>query len=214
METGGLSQPKNLENNSTNAKIVEEVFKKYHQDLIRWCISRLIKSGLVDNLKMDAEEIVSYLYERLLRSKKNIDLTRDDKEIQALLKINIRQAVSHYLEWIKANKRNPSGGFISLDEALDQEDDGEQLTDDIEKHLGEPVNKKENEEMYDALELALLELEKKDQRLGEIVKKKYPEGRQNIDIAKDYNITYQRVGQLTEDALAKIRASMLHKIGE
>lgn len=193
----------NIENGFTNketserAHTLEEVFKKYHKDLIKWCIGKLhnqyprIKSP---NLKSDAEEIVAGAYETLLKSKNPIDLKREEEEVRSYLGILLASEIIHYINKIKRQKRIPPESLVPLEEVLGGKEEGSLSPKEEEQNFTKILTKE-----------ALAQLEKKDKRSAEIIKARYLEGMTIKEIADIYDVSTTRIRQIEEEALEYIR---------
>lgn len=185
-------------------KILEEVFKKYHKKLIQWCRFKLLKRYgiLLSDTQSDAEDVVAYVYEELLRGKTTIDLSRSDTEISGFLNKALDYAISNFIDQRKAEKRNPKGGVVSLEEIIGDKDE-EELPATLKQYFAERPDEKE--EMYSEIEAALSRLESRDKKMADIIRKRYREGKSDSEIAEDYNETKANIHSRRKKAEAIIR---------
>lgn len=218
METqGGATAPKRSVETSERSKIVEEVFKRYHKNLIYWCIRKLntkrfehgMSSGDVES---DSQEIVAYLYERLVKNETPIDLTRSEGEIRSFLNKALEQAIANFIRNQTASKRSPEGGLVSFEALLN--DNGEEnlpikskLTSG--KYENEEVEKKE---MQGKIEQAISMLASRNQKMADIIRKSYQEEKGDEEIAKEYGSFRQDIFKLRKKAEKIIRNIVNGKI--
>jgi len=216
MEMSGLNTPleKPKETIDDKSEAVAEVFKRYHKELIRWCMSRLNRISLKkiyvsSNPKSDAEEVVALVYQNLLASKNSVDLTRSDPEIVAFLNIILDHEMNHYVSKMKTQKRIPQAEMTSQEE-LSGEDE-ENIPVELKKYFTKQANTEEENNNHLAVESALLELEKKDERMANIIRQRYMLGETQKEAAKHNGITPARVGQIEQSALEKLKRLLKNK---
>lgn len=194
--------PEKPTENSERNQIVEQVFEKYHKDLIYWCEFKLNLRRVGFNPRSDAEEIVAIVYERLLKGEKTIDLTRSEPEIRAYLNVCLDNAITSFVEKSKRKKTIPPENLISLDETLEKKE-RENLLDKLKQQFFQSANNKE--ELHAKIDRAIVKLEELDPKMADIIKKKYKEGKTTREIGTIYGVTRQRIAQIEKEALKKIR---------
>jgi len=223
METPkGITSERPSRETSERNRIVEQVYRKYHEDLMRWCKHKFQKIHFrSDNPKRDAEEIIADLYEKLLTDKKPIDLTRSDADIRGFLNIALNYAIGSFDRRRAAKKRNPEGGeesLISLEKTLGEGGeenlalplDSEGNDEREERDAAIDVEGNEEQEKRDAaidVEQALTRLGEKNKRLAGIMKQRHLLGKTLQEVGDSYGVTRERIRQLEERALEKMRNS-------
>src|SRR6185369_13931389 len=163
--------------------VIEEIFKRYHKDLVVWCKFKLMKKGIKQGRY--AEDIVMQLHHRMLTRKGEIDLTRDEMEIRRFLNMALDSQIKEFIEKSSAKKRAPEGGLESLDEIRQEGGDEEDLDKSLQEYFLMPEND-EREEMYDKIEKAMSTLRENEK---DVIIKIYKEGKTPKEIAKDYGVT-------------------------
>ncbi|MDR3519694.1 MAG: sigma-70 family RNA polymerase sigma factor [Candidatus Pacebacteria bacterium] len=191
------------------SELLAEVFKRYHKDLIKWCIARLNKltikgSRISNNLKSDAEEIVADVYKVLLTDKNPIDLNRTDAEIGKFLNIVLDQAVIHYVRKITAQKRFPRGGFVSTEE-ITEENDEEELLEKLKEYFTQKTDDTIEDGRWPMIKDALVELEKQDKQQVDMIRALYQEGHTLEEIGKSYGFSRENARQRIKRGLNKIK---------
>jgi len=208
MEMPKINTPKEPEKtkeiNDRN-EAVTEVFKKYHKDLIKQCIKMLEKNDqyISNNRESDAEEIIAYLYEKLLTTENPIDLSRGKSQISWYLYAALDNALHVFLTSKKTQKRIPKEKQVSIEETIDGNEEK-----NMPLELREFFIEKNNEEDDDKLriiESALLQLKEKYPRMEDIIRRRYELGETLEKIGKDYKITRSGVEQIEKQALEKLR---------
>ena len=191
------------------AKIVEEIFRKYHKQLINWCKFKLLKRNPADTLGIDAEDVVAYVYQGFLSHDVTVDLNRSESEIRGLLNISLDYAIGHFLVMKKAKRRNPEGGeIISLDELLEEKDE-ENLPLKLKQFLGKDANL--DAKIYIRKALALLE--ETDKKKADIIRKRFFMDKTLEEVSDEYGQTRENIRQLEIRALRKLRI-ILSREGE
>lgn len=210
IETMGATPP--LQESDRN-KIIEQVFERYHKDLIRWCMHKL-KIGPPDpNVEIEAEEIVQEVYKTLLTAKTPIDLSRTEPEIRGFLNLTLNHQIGEYFKRKKAKKRNPEGGLVSLEEMMSGKKGGGKKGeggvpfqpiqpttngDFTESLIGESETQGKNDKIEQTLK-------KLSPRMEAIIRKSYQQGKSDEEIAKDFGVNGKRIGQLRKRAEKIIR---------
>lgn len=201
---------KTTEPSEERRKIVEEVFKKYHKDLIHQCEKKLFErnteSGFFSkNKRSDSEEIVAHMYETLLTGGISLDLNRSEPEIRGYLYKTLDNAISKNILTLSRKKRMPEGGVLSLEEILDGKEE-EELDPKLRYYFGNDSKEKENiikeNDLYmlNKIEQALIMLGTRDKKKADIIKKRYKEGKSDIEIAKEYGDTRANIHLLRKTA--------------
>lgn len=196
-----LGTPKEAHADLDRGKIVEEVFKGYHKELIGWCVYKLTRRYPRSfNPKSDAEEIVAYVYQRLLIAKTPIDLTRPESDIRGFLNSVLDNAINTFASNAKRKKRIPLDKLVSLEEKAEEE-----LSSKLEEYFADPDNEKRG--MHADVAQALLELQKKDKKLADIIRKRYQLGMtlEEIGKEKEYNCTKDQIRKKEARAIRMIR---------
>ena len=200
----------NTEPSEERKKIVEEVFRLYHDNLLRWCIFKLnaAKSSgrfISHNVYSDAEEILALVYEKLLTSKKSINLTRGEADIRGYLNIALKQAIDYYIRTSNYQKRRPKGGFVSYEEILSKRPE-QDISHNLKQYFGKsPKEKEQEEEMHNKIEQALVALKKENEKMADIITKRYQQGKKFKEIGDYYGESRSAIEQLEKKALRKIR---------
>jgi len=208
---GGVPVKEGTIENPDKNKIVEEVFRKYHKKLIRWCEYKLLTryGRFLSNPKSDAEEIVAGVYEKLLRDKNLIDLNRNKAEIKAFLNIVLDHTISHFIVKGNAKKRNPEGGLVFLEEIVGENEE-EDLPAKLKQYFA--IHLDDKEEIYAEIEQALSRLESRNPKMAGIIRKRYQKGKNDVEIAKDYGDTRQNIHSLRKKAEGIIRNIISRRI--
>ena len=199
MEQVGGVPPKKQAPSEERNKILEEIFKRYHKNLIHWCIYRLRnKYPTLPDPESDAEEILAYMYQKLLTSKSQstIDLTRSEPEVKSLLSVVLDQTIARYVAMTRARKRKPDGGLVSLEEVLGIPGVGKSK-DKLDQHK---------------IESALAMLERRNPKMVDIIKKIYQQGKTLEEVGEDYGDTRENIRQLKKRGLMFLRNIMLGRI--
>lgn len=190
------------------SQTLEEVFNKYHKDMVKWCGFKLRKDYWRHNVKSDAEEIVAFVYERLLKDKVSIDLTRTGAEVRNFLNMELDKAIVNFSLKIQAQKRIPVQKQESLEQILedkDEEDLEAKLKDYFLSDNKEGEEKQELEKMYEKIETAISKIKEVDERLMDIIRKRFQEKKTLRDIAQEYGVSGELIRVKEEKALNIIR---------
>jgi transcriptional regulator len=104
-----------LESNINNKKnnIIASLYHTYHEDLITRCIDQLKQAKISKNLRFDAENLVSFLYQKLLEDKDDLSSDVPIDKIRALLFDKLDLLISNFIKEIKGEKNNSNGELIS-----------------------------------------------------------------------------------------------------
>ena len=179
-------------------EVVEQVFNRYHKNLINWCIYKLKTKNLGFDHQSDAEEIVAEVYATLLDEKKSpIDL--NNPNIEAYLNTALQHAIGHYIREKNTKKRRPEGLLLSLEEVEDRKDIAPQLTQYFAEHTSQHTSDKE--EMYEKIEQALKRLGSRNPKMAKIIKERYGLGKTQVQIAESYGEKKQNIQNLEKQAL-------------
>ncbi|MBI2631045.1 sigma-70 family RNA polymerase sigma factor [Candidatus Nomurabacteria bacterium] len=197
IEMPSKNKPKETGEDSERAKAVEEIFKKYHKDLTRWCIYKLKKSGY-SNPERDAEEILAHVYQKLLIQQNPLDFNRKEHEIQKYLNIHLDHAIASFYTKNHRKKRIPPEILVSLEEMSEKEKEKSMPRQEF-------INPIEELKHENRLEQILTEFEKKDKRLAEIIRKRWLEGKTLREVGNEINLSRERVRQLEDRGLVKLK---------
>jgi RNA polymerase sigma factor (sigma-70 family) len=204
-------EPEKIKEVNDRNEIVAEVFERYHKDLISKCISRLEKNNQYtsNNLESDAEEIVASIYQRLLTTENPIDLNRGKTQISWYLYAVLENALDVFLTSKKTQKRIPEEKQISIEETIG-EDEEENMPLKLREFFIEKNNDK-NDDKLRIIESALSQLEEKNLRMADIIRRRYELGETLEEIGKTYNLTKTRIEHIEKEAFGKIRKILKRK---
>lgn len=205
LELGGLPLP---EETPGRTKLIEEVYRKFHKDLIRWCKYKLMKMGQSLNMTTTVEDLLAELYDRLLSNKTPIDLNRSEGEVRQYLNIAMENVIYNYFKKGSGKNRMPRGGLVSLEELQESVEDEEELPKEIKRHLIKDEDSF-TEISTPQLQNALAELEVKDKRLADILRKRYLEDKTLQQIADEQGLTKQWIEQLEKKGLKILRGMIV-----
>ena len=192
--------PSKLAETPDRSRVIEEIFNRYHKDLVARCEFKLMKKGIP---KKHAEDIVMQLHKRLFTRKGDVDLTRNELEIRSFLDKALDSQIKEFIEKSTAKKRAPAGGFESLDEIREKTEDEENLDKSLKEYFVQHESENdEKEEMYEKIERAISALGENEK---DIITKIYKEGKTPKEIAKVYGFGKAGISKIKVNALKKIR---------
>jgi RNA polymerase sigma factor (sigma-70 family) len=192
---GGLGNPPRELSEERN-KLIKKVFEKWHKKLVSWCKYRLDSKSASHNPKSDAEEIVAYVYQQLLSTPSTLpDLTLDNRYTINYLNKVLDYAVANYLNSENAQKRKPAGGFVSVEEMLEGNEE-EELESRLRQYFHYNPDKEvadEEEAKHRKIEESLARLEKLHPKWANIIRKRYLEDKTLQEVADEYGDSRENI---------------------
>src|SRR3989344_2061834 len=182
-------------------EFLEEIFNKYHNQLVALSKYKLKEAGAEDNEAANlSEDMVSTLYKNMLNGQASINIGSTESEIQADLVKLLEETISHYVTQANTKKRCPPSELVQMDEWTEKDSLSLAEKDKFIETIGNvPLE-----------EILQEDLEKISPREAKVLKMRFgllPYQKEHTldEVAQEFAVTRERIRQIEAKALRKLR---------
>jgi len=162
-------------------QVFDEVFKRYHSELLSWARYKLYING---GESKEAEDVVSILYKQLLANKNLVDLDRPDWEVGSFLNTALSWVVDAH---VKRNKKRKIS-ILPIDEIIENSK-GKDFPTELQQYLSENPDP----DKAILIEEVLTKIGKRNPKMEDVLRKRYQLGLTLQEISDMYGQTKQNI---------------------